>query len=302
MLNNLRAAIVRDGIRRSKSFRLITGAVISGASLLTAHPLLVIAQDFTLRGVANFRDIGGYRADGGHKIKSGLIFRSGELSGLTPADRQTLAVLNIRYEFDLRTDAERSANPSNWGNKAPQIISISVGMPRDGRTLNTTVRQLTEVKNAAEAKARMQETTASLAIDGAADIGKVLSELSRSNGPALIHCTAGKDRTGVTVAVLMTLLGASREDVYHEYTRSNESIDAQLERQKAREQSGKDVNGLSGIDPAVLKTMMGTDSSYLEAMFQKINAKYGSFDAYTREGLGITSAQVAQLRKNFLEQ
>jgi protein-tyrosine phosphatase len=180
------------------------------------------------------------------------------------------------------------------------VISVSVGTPRDGSTLNATVRRLSEVKDPVEAKKRMQQTTASLAIDGAADIGKVLGELAKTNGPALIHCTAGKDRTGVTVAVLMTLLGASREDVSHEYMRSNESVEAQLRRQKAREQAGKDVNGISGVDPAVLKTMMGTDSSYMESMFREIDAKYGSFDGYTRDGLKLTAAQIAQLRKNLI--
>lgn len=259
------------------------------------------AQDVKLAGVANFRDVGGYPAGSGHKIKSGLIFRSGELSGLTPADQQTIAPLNIRYEIDLRTDPERSANPSNWGKKVPEVIAVSVGMPRDGKTLDTTMRQLTEIKTASEAQTRMEETTAALATNGAADIGKVLAALANTKGPVLIHCTAGKDRTGVTVAVLMTLLGASREDVYHEYLRSNESVDAQLQRQKAREQSGKDANGLSALDPAVRKNMMGTDPSYLDAMFREINSKYGSFDGYTRDGLKLSPSQIAQLRKNFVD-
>jgi protein-tyrosine phosphatase len=284
--------------RTSKSFRLITTAVLC-AFLLSTQTSGAFGQDFKLTGVANFRDIGGYSVGNGHKIKSGVVFRSGELSGLTTGDQQSIERLNIRYEIDLRTDAERSANPSNWGKKVPQVISISVGMPRDS-TPQTSIRQFSEVKDAAQAKMQMAQTTANLAINGAGDIGKVLGELAKENGPALIHCTAGKDRTGVTVAILMTLLGASREDVYHEYLRSNESVDAQLQRQKAREQSGKDVNALSGLDPSVIKAMMGTDASYMEAMFREINAKYGSFDGFTRDGLKLTPAQVAQLRKNLI--
>jgi protein-tyrosine phosphatase len=282
-------------IKQRAAIRLLTVAIFFS-------PLPVAAQDFALEGVANFRDVGGYPAAGGHKIKSGVIFRSGELSGLTPADQQILARLNLRYEVDLRTDAERSANPSNFGKKSPQVIAVSVGMPRDGKALDARMRQFSEMKTVEEAKMRMQDATASLAVDGAAAIGQVLGELAKADGPALIHCTAGKDRTGVTVAVLMTLLGASREAVYHEYMRSNESIDAQLQRQKAREQTGKDVNSLSGLDQAVTKTMMGTDRSYMEAMFHEIDKKYGSFDAYTQRGLGITSAQITQLRKKLIEQ
>lgn len=296
MLDDLRAA---HAIRPGRSFRPIAVVVLCCVSLLGTHSL--VAQEIQLTGVANFRDIGGYSTGGGHKIKSGEIFRSGELSGLTPADQQMLAALNIRYEIDLRREGERSAAPSHWGNDAPQVILIPVGLARDGKARDDRMRQLSQLKDAAEAKTLMQQATAAIAIDGAPDIGKVLSELAKGNGPALIHCTAGKDRTGVTVAVLMTLLGVRREDVYHEYMRSNESVDAQSQRQKVREQSGNDVYGLSSLDPIVVKMLMGTDPSYLEAAFHEIDAKYGSFDAYTREGLRISSAQVTQLRKNLVE-
>jgi protein-tyrosine phosphatase len=281
-----------------KSSRLIAIAILSYASLFNAHLLETGAQDFALKGVANFRDIGGYSTGGGHKIKSGVVFRSGELSGLTPADQETIARLNIRYEVDLRTEAERAANPSNWGKRTPQLIWISV--MQQNVTVQTSMRQFSELKDADGAKMMMAQTTADLAVNGAANIGKVLGELARADGPALIHCSAGKDRTGVTVAILMTLLGASREDVYHEYLRSNESIDAQLQRQKAREQAARDTFGMSGLKPEVVRTMMGTEPSYMDAMFHEIDAKYGSFDAYTRDGLKLTAAQIAQLRKNLI--
>ena len=281
-----------------KSSRLIPIAVISCASLLNAHLLQTGAQDFAFKGVANFRDIGGYSTGGGHKIKSGVIFRSGELSGLTPADQEAIARLNIRYEVDLRNSDERAANPSNWGKREPQLIWISVNQPNTNS--QASIQPFSEVKDADGARKRMAQTTADLAINGAANIGKVLGELARADGPALIHCSAGKDRTGVTVAILMTLLGASREDVYHEYLRSNESIDAQMQRQQARAQAGKDTFSISGLKPEVVRTMMGTEPSYIDAMFRQIDAKYGSFDAYTRDGLKLTGAQIAQLRKNLI--
>jgi protein-tyrosine phosphatase len=277
----------------------LTPAILSCASLLLcAHTSVVHAQDFKLTGVANFRDIGGYPTGNGQKIKSGVIFRSGELSGLTASDQKTIAALNIRYEVDLRRDDERAANPSNWGQKAPQLIWISLMQPNV--TPQNSLQQFSEAKDVAAAKLVMAQTTANLAVDGAANIGKVLGELARADGPALIHCSAGKDRTGVTVAILMTLLGVSRQDVDHEYMRSNESVGAQLQRQKAREQAGKDTFSLSGLSPEVVKAMMGTDPTYMDAMFREINAKYGSFDAYTREGLKLTAAQIAQLRKNLI--
>jgi hypothetical protein len=142
----------------------------------------VAAQDLNLKGVANFRDIGGYPTGDGHRIKSGMVFRSGELSGLTPADQEILTPLNIRYEVDLRTDAERSAAPSHWGQKTPRVIAISVGMPRDGKALNDRMQQLSQIKTRDEAKTQMQQATAGIAIDGAPEIGKVLRELAKTSG------------------------------------------------------------------------------------------------------------------------
>lgn len=281
-----------------KSSRLTAIAFIFCSSLFSARLLQTGAQDFALKGVANFRDIGGYSTGGGHKIKSGVIFRSGELSGLTPADQQILPGLNIRYDVDLRTEAERTANPSNWGKRTPQLIWVSVNQPNT--TVQATIQPFSEVNDADGAKMRMAQITADLAINGAANIGKVLGELARADGPALIHCSGGKDRTGVTVAILMTLLGTSRQDVYHEYLRSNESIAAQMQRQQARAQAGKDTFSISGLKPEVVRTMMGTEPSYMDAMFRQIDAKYGSFDAFTRDGLKLTAAQITQLRKNLI--
>jgi protein-tyrosine phosphatase len=146
----------------------------------------------------------------------------------------------------------------------------------------------------------MQRTTAQLAIDGAADIGQVMRRLSEGDEPALIHCSAGKDRTGVTVAVLMTLLGVPRDQVDREYVKSNEAADQQLERAKAREQSGASIR-ITNFAPDVLRTMMGADASYLDAAFSAIDRQYGSFDAYTKNGLKITSQQIQALRARLLE-
>ncbi len=260
-----------------------------------------LSADLTqLSGAANFRDIGGYKTSDGHKIKPHIIYRSGELSGLTPSDQRALEALHIRYEIDLRTDKERTESPSRWGKGAPQVISVSVGESRQSDPIKTVRNSAAELRDAAEAKRFMEQTTARIAIQGAGDIGEVIRALAKGDEPALIHCTAGKDRTGVTVAVLMTLLGVSHDEVYREYMRSNESVDQQVERMKAREKTGASES-LSSLPPEVLRTMMGTQRSYMEAVFSAIDKEYGSFDAYTERALKVTPAQVHALRTNLLE-
>lgn len=272
----------------------------SGRTLIAVSWLCLVSAGASepLSGVANFRDIGGYQTSDGRTLKRHVIYRSGELSGATSHDQQILTSLHLRYEIDLRTDTERTESPSRWGKRPPEVISISVGMPRNSdpvRSLNTA-----ELGSASQARSYMQRTTAQLAIDGAADIGQVMRRLSEGDEPALIHCSAGKDRTGVTVAVLMTLLGVPRDQVDREYVKSNEAADQQLERAKAREQSGASIR-ITNFAPDVLRTMMGADASYLDAAFSAIDRQYGSFDAYTKNGLKITSQQIQALRARLLE-
>jgi len=162
---------------RKAALGAITAAILSCASLFVAHLPEVGAQDLALKGVANFRDIGGYTTDGGHKIKSGVIFRSGELSGLTPADQETLAGLNIRYEVDLRNEDERAANPSNWGRKVPQLIWISVMQPNT--SVQTSMQKFAEVKDAAGAKMVMAQATANIAVPARQASARSLVSLPR---------------------------------------------------------------------------------------------------------------------------
>ena len=270
------------------------------APLAIAGLTCVFAADQPqLSGAANFRDIGGYKTTDGRKIKRHTIYRSGELSGLTPSGQRALASFQIRYEIDLRTDKERAEAPSRWGQNPPEIISISVGEPRNSDPARSTTASMSEIKNAAEAERFMQQTTARIATEGAGDIGEVLQRLAEGDEPALIHCTAGKDRTGVTVAVLMTLLGVPREQVEHEYARSNEARDQQLERMKARETGFP--SGFFSLPPEVLRVMLGANPSYLEAAFRGIDTKFGSFDAYSKNGLKITAEQIENLRATLLE-
>lgn len=255
---------------------------------------------FHLSGAANFRDIGGYKTTDGHKIRSHVIFRSGELSGLNASDQHLLESLRIRYEIDIRTDKERAEAPTRWGKNAPEAIAISVGEARNADPARSVASSAAELKNPADAQRYLQQATIRIATQGAAEIGEVMRRLARGDEPAVIHCSAGKDRTGVTVAVLMTLLGAPRDAVEREYVRSDEAAGQQLERMKARERTGT-PSGFLSLDPAVLRTLLGAKTEYLEAAFRAIDEQYGSFDAYTRNGLKITPDQIQALRAKLLE-
>jgi len=271
------------------------------APVALASVVCTFAADLPqLAGAANFRDIGGYKTAGGRKIKNRVIFRSGELSGLTTSDQRELESLQIRYEIDLRTNQERAEAPSRWGENAPEVIAISVGEPRNSDPARSAANSMSAIGNPAEAERFMQRTTARIATEGAGDIGEVLRRLAQGDEPALIHCTAGKDRTGVTIAVLMTLLGVPRGEVEREYARSNEAVDQQIERMKARGATAS-ASGLLSLRPDVSRVVFGAKPSYLEAAFREIDKQYGSFEAYSKTALKITPQQIQALRAKLLE-
>lgn len=274
-------------------------AVVVGSLAL---PLFGVTglQAQQLDGVANFREIGGYKTADGHQLKRNVLFRSGELSGATSKDQEILKSLHIRYEIDLRTDTERKESPSRWSGNPPKVISVSVGQPRNSDP-TAALRSSAAPQTAEQALTYMQQATARIALDGAADIGQVLSRLAEGDEPALLHCSAGKDRTGVTVAVLMTLLQIPRDQVYQEYLKSNDAVDQQIQRAKAREQGGATSFRMTAFPVEAQQKLAGADASYLDAAFSAIDKQYGSFDTYIKNGLKITPEQVRSLRARLLE-
>jgi protein-tyrosine phosphatase len=261
--------------------------------LFALVPLIAIAaQAQEIAGALNFRDIGGLPAASGQRVRHGIVYRSGELNTLTEADLRVLAGWKIRYIFDARTDAERAAAPMAWTANPPVIVPISVGFDAKedpARNLKILFADGFDAPNVAKA---MRKITARVAVDGAPAIGQILHALAQGEEPAIIHCTAGKDRTGVVIAVLLTILGVPKEAVYDDYLRSNAAVAAQT----ARLQSA-----MAAMPPDTLRVLMGVDRSYLDAAFEAIDDRYGDFDKYVHDAMKLTPEDVASLRTRLLE-
>jgi protein-tyrosine phosphatase len=117
----------------------------------------------------------------------------------------------------------------------------------------------------------------------------LLREVADEGAADLYHCTAGKDRTGWASAVLLTILGVPRETVMADYLASNAYL-AGSSRERVLTGAGVDAS----------KLMLSVNASWLEAAFAEVDEKYGSFDAYVRQGLGLTDADVAALKARYL--
>jgi protein-tyrosine phosphatase len=238
-----------------------------------------------LTGAPNFRDLGGYETSDGRHVRWGLVFRSDALSALTPDDEMKIDRLHIAAEIDLRTQQERAAEPDRWLDKPADIYES----PRP--SLAPIVGpMMAKVRDAATAHQWMKAFYARIPDDYRPEYAAIFHRLAAGREPLLIHCTAGKDRTGVASAILLSALGVPRETVVKDYLLT----EALLPRPRA-------MAALGGLPEQAKIELWRTDDAYVLAALQSIDTEYGSVPAYLKNSLGLSEAEISQLRSRLIE-
>ncbi|WP_084583403.1 tyrosine-protein phosphatase [Sphingomonas azotifigens] len=258
-------------------------AVVASAS---AHPRLL-----PLEGGRNFRDLGGYRTSDGRTVKWGMLYRSGSMHGLTEADFRTLDKLGIRTVCDLRDRRERAAEPVHWPNAdMPRVLSddydldlrfLPAGSPKEWTP--------DKVRTAMAASyPRMLEQ-----FNG--QYRRMFAELLAGHAPLAFNCSAGKDRTGIAAALLLTALGVPRATVIDDYLLTNVYLDpAKLLG------SGAGASPLAALPPAVVQPLLAADRSYIEAALAVVDAHPGGAEGYLQDALGLSKGDLNRLRDLYL--
>lgn len=250
-------------------------------------------------GLVNFRDFGGYPTTAGGRVAKGRFYRSAHLAELRPEDLDAVAGLGLGLIVDLRHHAERRRQPSRLPpGLDPQILAAPEAPAKEGEALHVSAlaRALASGRPAREIMIESYRRSPFEA-DRIAHFAVYFRRLATLDGAVLIHCTAGKDRTGLLVALTQALLDVHRDDILAEYLRSLEAID-----DLAASLAGwLEANGLGAdaLDPALLRPLIGVEAAYLEAALAAIDAEHGSLDTYCRRCLGIDDAQREALRRRF---
>ncbi|RKE20731.1 tyrosine-protein phosphatase [Streptomyces sp. TLI_171] len=240
-------------------------------------PLVVADRSLHLASAPNFRDLGGYRTADGRWVKLGQVYRSDDLSKLTDQDLAKLHRLGIRTVFDLRTPAEQQSAPDRLPVGARAVSANVLGAADTGRFEVTDPQAAVDMMVAAE-RTMVSSDTARAAYSQ-------LLAAADDRGAVLFHCTAGKDRTGWGAAALLTALGVPQETVRADYLASN-AYRAQV-----------NAATLAQLPPAyrsVYQPLLDVRPEYLAAGFDEVEARYGSFDAYLRSGLGVNAKKLRQ--------
>lgn len=241
-----------------------------------------------LQGAINFRDLGGYTTSDGRHVKWKTIYRSADISKLTPADLDTLQARHIWYDIDLRGVAESTKAPDRKNPGTDYILcpagsdSLNAQMQRNMfQTRNGDSMMLTWYTNTAYLSARYQPFFAKL--------------LALPDTDALVfHCTAGKDRTGIGAALLLYALGVPYPTIVEDYTATN------YYRSQDNGRSLQSMVSQYHLDEGVARSMNAAKAEYLNATFDAIRRQYGSIDHYLEAELGLTPDKREQLKNKFL--
>ena len=245
-----------------------------------------------LQGGRNFRDLGGYRTADGRKVKWGLLYRSGSMTGLTADDYAALEKRGIRVVCDLRSTAERQAEPVAWPHALPRVLADDYAMDNGQFLPKGDPRQFT----ADQVRGAMASSYPRLLTQFNGQYRRMFGELLAGHAPLAFNCSAGKDRTGIGAALILTALGVPRETVIGDYMLSNQTLDpAKLMGGKAMANSP-----FATLPPEALKLLVGVDRSYIEAAFAVIDGHNGGAMGYLQDELGLGAGEIRRLRQLYL--
>jgi len=245
--------------------------------------------------IDNFRDFGGYPTSDGRVVRTGRLYRSAHHARMSDTDLEKLTDYRIATVVDLRRPMERARQPSlrpqgfagrviendlDAAGEAPHIAFLKRGdlTPDSGRRFMT------------ETYARMPFAPTYHDL-----FGRYFQALAEADDAVVVHCAAGKDRTGFLVALTHHILGVAPDDMMADYLLTNTAIDLQ-----ARAPSfARQIEALSGQKPSydAVVAFMGVEPGFLQAAFDAIHDCYGSVDDYLEQVIGID----AELRARIVE-
>ena len=274
--------------------RIHTAAIALAAWLLLGPALaqeLASERVIQLQGTTNTRDIGGYQTSDLRTIRSGQIIRSENLSRLTADDFRKLEEIGVKTVIDLRTDREHDQRPTVWqGDHPPQFYHFPIGDAHNDWF--TAQRKLMKNSRFTEQQSleHMVEGYRMIAEEGPPSYHKLMEVvLDQSNWPVLIHCNAGKDRSGVAVTLILEALGVDRETIMEEFLLTNEVGRSEAKARLLAKESKKSSRGKkfgAGPSASAWFPIVGVRAEMLEAFYVSVEEEYGSMDAFLTE-LGV---------------
>ena len=250
----------------------------------------------------NIRDLGGMATEDGGVIKDGRFIRCGNLSFLSFNEKRKLRRL-VELVVDFRSDKERAEKPDVEIKgleylHIPIVDSLTAGVTREKESDKDVISRLAEKPE--EAKAYMCNMYKDFAGEYAAgQYGKFIRLLLEPREKAVLwHCTAGKDRAGIASAIVEEILGVPKDAIVADYLATNKYIEQDIVfltkfvKQQAHIESE--------LADAGLRYLFGAEVEYIEVFYAEVEKRYGDFDTFVRDGLGISDEECEKLRAEYV--
>ena len=234
--------------------------------------------------VTNFRDLGGIKTQDGRMVKWGRIFRSGNLSGLKKNEFDKFKDLDIQTIYDLRTSHEIDGKEDRLPVETKYIHAPTV---KDNEGQIAQLRAKVIAGKISEMEAR--EQTAAFYKDAVSlNVGSlrdIIGQIAGSEQPVLYHCSAGKDRTGIVSALILSILNVDRKTIMDEYLMSNYYRTKKTEKLLGKARLAKIIKPRMNLK--AIEVFMTVDAAFMNAVFEVIDKQYGGTDKFIENQLQI---------------
>lgn len=250
-----------------------------------------------LAGASNFRSLGGLPTADGRSIRPYALMRADRLVGLDGDDWKALGRIGLATVCDLRSDAERAEHP----NAIPpglRVRELRCDVRNDLRADPTLGRLLAEEPSARGAERVMTEIYRRFPRYMGGTLTTVVGRLMEGGAPMLVHCSAGKDRTGFVIAMLLHTLGVPEELIRQDYLASRHWPGAESHRASLASRLAPFVP-LHEL-PAAVDAVLDVREAYLDAAMASLRDEFGSVGRYLEAAAGLDSARSARLRDRLL--
>ncbi|MBN1303765.1 MAG: tyrosine-protein phosphatase [Anaerolineales bacterium] len=245
------------------------------------------------KGIANFRDLGGYPTQDGRETRWGALYRSGQLDRMRTADMKLFNQLSIHTLVDFRSRSEMEKYPNRLPeNHSLNILELPV-LDQANQAMESEIRQRIKERDYAgfDPGVKMMQSYRQFAADFTAEFRSFIQAVLRAEGkPVLWHCVAGKDRTGFAAMILLRILGVQEETITQDYLLSKTHIDR-------RRASLVLLTLLAGRQAAALvRPLLDVRVDWIQAASRAIEEHWGGFEEYVRDGLGLSDQDISRLQ------